>query len=200
MCLLTRPAGAACRQLDRLPAGGAVLGRGAGVHAGARTAGESQQPATDAASCAVPAAKGEGTTQGMAPLACRGLLPRLPAGPATPASCPSSHYSTILTLRPASSSLASLTTPHDPAPCLLPPLLPSPPQRDCEVEVTSVDRVGNFQGVLRIGRMNLGGAWVGARSAGMPPSAGGPTALSIVPAGRHLRCRRTHVGARCGGC
>ena len=40
---------------------------------------------------------------------------------------------------------------------LTPP--PGPPlfQRDCEVEVTSVDRVGNFQGTVRFGRLNLGG-------------------------------------------
>jgi hypothetical protein len=31
------------------------------------------------------------------------------------------------------------------------------PQRDCEVEVTSVDRAGNFQGTVRFGKMNLGG-------------------------------------------
>ena len=30
-------------------------------------------------------------------------------------------------------------------------------QRDCEVEVQSVDRVGNFQGTVRFGKMNLGG-------------------------------------------
>ncbi len=34
-------------------------------------------------------------------------------------------------------------------------------QRDCEVEVHSVDRVGNFQGSIRIGRINLGGEWGG---------------------------------------
>lgn len=30
-------------------------------------------------------------------------------------------------------------------------------QRDCEVEVHSVDRAGNFQGAVRFGRINLGG-------------------------------------------
>lgn len=30
-------------------------------------------------------------------------------------------------------------------------------QRDCEVEVHSVDRAGNFQGAVRFGRVNLGG-------------------------------------------
>ncbi|PSC71228.1 hypothetical protein C2E20_5281 [Micractinium conductrix] len=43
-------------------------------------------------------------------------------------------------------------------------------QRDCEVEVTSVDRVGNFQGVLRIGRMNLGAALLEAGLAKLHPS------------------------------
>ena len=36
------------------------------------------------------------------------------------------------------------------------------PQRDVEVEVSSVDRAGNFQGTLRVGKLNLGGARLSA--------------------------------------
>ncbi len=44
------------------------------------------------------------------------------------------------------------------------PPLPPQPQRDVEVEVSSVDRAGNFQGTLRVGRLNLGGAAGGSRA------------------------------------
>ncbi|KAI3435969.1 hypothetical protein D9Q98_002027 [Chlorella vulgaris] len=43
-------------------------------------------------------------------------------------------------------------------------------QRDCEVEVTSVDRAGNFQGTVRFGKMNLGVALLEAGLAKLHPS------------------------------
>lgn len=106
------------------PAGGAVLGGGAAVHARACAAG---------AGCKA------------AHLHVR-WLPRCPAASARGCTlrllvCTTSVY-----------PLSSLLTQSDPS--TLPPTL----QRDVEVEVSSVDRAGNFQGTLRVGKLNLGGA------------------------------------------
>ena len=42
-------------------------------------------------------------------------------------------------------------------------------QRDCEVEVHSMDRAGTFQGTVRFGRLNLGGEprHIGAKNGGV---------------------------------